>query len=267
MVMAQPVSDREFTTLMAALGPFERNARVAVALSGGPDSMALCVLADAWARRRGGRVVALTVDHGLRSDSATEAAVVGGWMGTLGIAHQVLAWEGTKPRSGVQAKARAARYELLTGWCRRAGILHLVLAHEMEDQAETILMRLTRGSGRHGLAGMSAVSETSGVRILRPLLGVGRERLTATLRARRRRGSRTRRTSIRPSRAFVSASGCRPWNRRDAAPPTSRDWPRRSRPGARKARGGLWRCWPAPAACRRPALPFSTGPCWRRHRH
>ncbi len=185
MVMAQPVSDREFTTLMAALGPFERNARVAVALSGGPDSMALCVLADAWARRRGGRVVALTVDHGLRSDSATEAAVVGGWMGTLGIAHQVLAWEGTKPRSGVQAKARAARYELLTGWCRRAGILHLVLAHEMEDQAETILMRLTRGSGRHGLAGMSAVSETSGVRILRPLLGVGRERLTATLRARR----------------------------------------------------------------------------------
>lgn len=183
--MVQPVSDPEFSTLMAALGPFECNAQVAVALSGGPDSMALCLLADAWARRRGGRVVALTVDHGLRSDSGAEAAVVGGWMGAIGIAHQVLAWEGTKPRSGVQAKARAARYEMLTGWCRRAGILHLVLAHEMEDQAETVLMRLTRGSGRHGLAGMSAVSETSGVRILRPLLGVERARLTATLQARR----------------------------------------------------------------------------------
>lgn len=182
--MVQPVSDPEFNTLMAALGPFERNARVAVALSGGPDSMALCLLADVWARRHGGRVVALTVDHGLRSDSAAEAAAVGGWMDALGIAHQVLAWEGTKPRSAVQAKARAARYELLTGWCRRAGILHLVLAHEMEDQAETVLMRLTRGSGRHGLAGMSPISETAGVRILRPLLGIERARLTATLRLR-----------------------------------------------------------------------------------
>lgn len=184
VVMVQPVSDPEFSMLMEALGPFERNSRVAVALSGGPDSMALCLLADTWARRHGGRIVALTVDHGLRSDSTAEAAAVGGWMGALGIAHQVLAWEGTKPRSAVQAKARAARYELLTGWCRRAGILHLVLAHEMEDQAETVLMRLTRGSGRHGLAGMSAVSETAGVRILRPLLGVERARLTATLRSR-----------------------------------------------------------------------------------
>jgi tRNA(Ile)-lysidine synthase len=183
--MVQPVSDPEFSTLMAALGPFERNARVAIALSGGPDSMALCLLADTWARRQGGRVVALTVDHRLRPDSTAEAAVVGGWMGALGIEHRVLAWEGMKPRSAVQAKARAARYDLLTGWCRRAGILHLALAHEMEDQAETVLMRLTRGSGPHGLAGMSAVSETAGVRILRPLLAVERARLTATLRVRR----------------------------------------------------------------------------------
>jgi len=183
--MVHPVSDLEFSALMAALGPFERNARIAVALSGGSDSMALCLLADAWARRQGGRVVALTVDHRLRPDSTTEAAAVGGWMGALGIEHRILTWEGAKPSAAVQAKARAARYDLLAGWCRRVGILHLALAHEMEDQAETVLMRLARGSGVHGLAGMSAISETAGVRVLRPLLAVERARLAATLRARR----------------------------------------------------------------------------------
>ena len=182
--MVRPVSDSEFAALMTALGPFERNARVAVALSGGPDSMALCLLADAWARRRGGCIVALTVDHQLRSQSAAEAAEVGRWMAALGIDHRILPWEGPKPRSAIQAEARVARYGLLTAWCRQAGILHLTLAHDLEDQAETFLMRLTRGSGTEGLAGMSAVSETAGVRILRPLLAVERARLTATLRAR-----------------------------------------------------------------------------------
>ena len=183
--MVRPVSDLEFSALMAALGPFERHARIAVALSGGPDSMALCVLADAWARRQGGRVVALTVDHRLRPDSTAEAAAVGGWMDALGIEHRILTWEGIKPLAAIQAKARTARYDLLAGWCRRAGVLHLALAHELEDQAETLLMRLARGSGAHGLAGMSAISETAGVRILRPLLAVERDRLAATLRARK----------------------------------------------------------------------------------
>lgn len=183
--MAEPVSDAEFAALMAAVGPFERDVRVAVALSGGSDSMALCLLADAWARRVGGRVAALTVDHRLRPESGAEAAAVGRWMRARGIEHHVLPWDGAKPRTAIQAMARAARYDLLTGWCRRSGVLHLALAHQREDQAETFLMRLTRGSGADGLAGMSAVSETAAVRIVRPLLAVERARLTATLRARR----------------------------------------------------------------------------------
>jgi len=168
---------------MDELGPFEGRARLAVAVSGGPDSMALCLLADSWARRRDGHVVAVTVDHGLRAGSAIEAATVGRWMAARGIEHRVLTWDGIKPRSAIQARARAARYDLLTDWCRRADILHLGLAHELEDQAETVVMRLTKGSGARGLAGMSAINEMTGVRILRPLLAVERGRLTATLQA------------------------------------------------------------------------------------
>jgi len=181
----EPVSDAEFAALAAAVGPFEREPRLAVALSGGPDSMALCLLADAWARRRGGRVIALTVDHRLRPESAAEAATVGQWMRDRAIEHHILPWSGARPRAAIQAEARAARYDLLSGWCRRFGVLHLALAHQLEDQAETFLMRLSRGSGTDGLAGMSAVSETPAVRVVRPLLAVGRARLTATLRARR----------------------------------------------------------------------------------
>lgn len=154
---------------------------VAVAVSGGGDSMALTLLADAWARRHGGRAVALTVDHGLRPESAAEAAVVGAWLAARGIDHHVLAWEGVKPRSAIQEAARTARYELMSAWCRRAGVLHLLLAHQLEDQAETFLMRLERGSGADGLAAMSALAETGGVRLLRPLLGIPRERLRVTL--------------------------------------------------------------------------------------
>lgn len=179
--MAEPVSDAFFAERMAAFEPFERQTVMAVAVSGGGDSMALCLLADAWVRRRGGRVVALTVDHGLRPESGTEAATVGRWMAALGIDHHVLSWQGSKPRSAIQAAARTARYDLLAGWCRQAGVLHLLLGHQLEDQAETFLMRLSRGSGADGLAAMAAVTESAGLRLLRPLLGVSRDRLQATL--------------------------------------------------------------------------------------
>ena len=180
-VMAEPVDDRLFAELMATFEPFERKPLLAVAVSGGGDSMALCLLADAWARRRGGSVVALTVDHGLRPESGAEGETVGGWMATRGIDHHVLSWRGSKPRSAIQATARAARYDLLAGWCRQAGVLHLLLGHQLEDQTETFLMRLNRGSGVDGLASMASVTEGAGVRLLRPLLGVPRDRLQATL--------------------------------------------------------------------------------------
>lgn len=145
--------------------------------------MCLCLLTDAWARGRGGEVSALTVDHGLRPGSAAEARQVGAWLGARGIDHHVLPWIGPKPATGVQEAAREARYDLIGAWCRAAGVLHLLLAHHRDDQAETVALRQARGSGPDGLAGMPAVREITGLRLLRPLLGVPRARLLATLEA------------------------------------------------------------------------------------
>lgn len=181
MPKAKPVAAAEFAALMSALGPFESKPRLAVAVSGGADSLALCLLAHAWAGRRRGRVVALTVDHGLRPESAAEASRVAGWLGARRVPHRALGWQGPKPATGLQAAAREARYRLLSAWCRDAGVLHLLLAHHEDDQAETFLFRLERGSGPDGLAAMSAVVETPEVRLLRPLLGVAKARLLATL--------------------------------------------------------------------------------------
>ncbi len=169
---------------MAGLGPFETGPRLAVAVSGGADSLALCVLADEWARERGGAIVGLTVDHGLRPDSAAEAAIVRRWLAALGIEHHTLLWRGPKPSRGVQARAREARYRLLNEWCRAQAVLHLLVAHQENDQAETVLMRAAAHSGFDGLAGMAALLDGSSPRLLRPLLSVGRDRLAATLEAR-----------------------------------------------------------------------------------
>lgn len=181
---APPVDAGAFARAMAPFEPFEKDPVVAVAVSGGRDSLALALLAHDWARARGGRIVALVVDHGLRSGSDREAAATRGLLARLGIEAGVLDWSGPKPRSGLQAAARSARYRLLSGECRRRGILHLLLAHHADDQAETVAMRAARGSGLDGLAGMAALVERPDVRLLRPLLAVPRARLTATLLAR-----------------------------------------------------------------------------------
>jgi tRNA(Ile)-lysidine synthase len=171
-----------FAALLAPLGPFENCPRLAVAVSGGADSLALCLLADGWARARAGSVVALTVDHGLRVEAADEAARVGSWLAERGIPHHILKWQPPAGLRNLQAAARAARYELLFGWCEAAGVLHLLTAHHLEDQAETLLLRLARGSGLDGLAGMAPCRETAVCRLLRPLLPVPRARLIASLR-------------------------------------------------------------------------------------
>ena len=166
---------------MAALGPFEAAPHVAVACSGGPDSMALALLADGWARSSGGAATALVVDHGMRSNSAQETATVRAWLADAGIAAVTLTWPGPWPLSDRQAAARRARYALMRQWCREMGVLHLLLGHHRQDQAETFLLRLARGSGVYGLAGMARVHEGGDVRLLRPLLDVPRERLLANL--------------------------------------------------------------------------------------
>ena len=175
------VTPQRFSRLIEDAGVLKDTSTIAVAVSGGPDSMALLTMLAEWVGNRGVTLNALTVDHGLRSESAWEAAQVAGWCGKLGIAHTILPWLGEKPGSGIQEAARKARYRLLEGWCNANGCGVLFLGHTMNDQAETFLMRMNRGSGVDGLAGMPLVSFSDGVRIIRPLLSISKERLKATL--------------------------------------------------------------------------------------
>jgi tRNA(Ile)-lysidine synthase len=176
-----PLTVEELAATLAEIDGFEPQPLVAVATSGGPDSLALAILADRWARSRGGVAWAVTVDHGLRPESAVEARQAGVWLGARGIPHAILNWKGEKPTSGLQEAARAARYRLLGEWCRAQGCLHLLTAHHREDQAETFLIRRRAKSGPDGLAAMPAVREAAGYRIVRPLLAVPRARLKAFL--------------------------------------------------------------------------------------
>ncbi len=179
--LAAPVTAIDFASLMAPFGPFESHPVLAVAVSGGRDSLCLALLAHGWARVHGGRILALIVDHGLRAEAAGEAAATSNLLAQHGIASEILPWTGPKPASGLQEAARSARYRLLFEACRRHGALHLLVAHHADDQTETVTMRAARGSGPDGLAGMAAVIERSEARLLRPLLTVPRARLTATL--------------------------------------------------------------------------------------
>jgi len=182
--VADAVAAPEFAALLAPLAPFEAHPVLAVAVSGGRDSLALAVLAHEWAVPRAGRVLALIVDHGLRRESADEARATRDRLAGQGIESEILLWSGGKPATRLQQAAREARYRLLFAACRRHGILHLMTAHHADDQDETVAMRAARDSGPDGLAGMAAIVEHRDLRLLRPLLGVPRPRLTATLEAR-----------------------------------------------------------------------------------
>ncbi len=169
---------------MARLGPFEPRPALAIAVSGGADSLALALLARDWAAARGGAVLALLVDHGLRAESAAEAALTRARLEGQGIASRVIALECLMRGPGLAARARAARYAVLADACEAAGIVHLLLGHHAADQAETLRMRQRAGSGPLGLAAMAALTEGHQVRLLRPLLAVPPGRLRAMLRAR-----------------------------------------------------------------------------------
>jgi tRNA(Ile)-lysidine synthase len=179
---AERLDAAAFAGRMAALDPFEDAPRLAVGVSGGADSLALALLADGWARARGGSIVALTVDHGLRPEAATEARRVAAWMAGRDIAHHVLTHHGRRPEGDVQAAARSIRHRLLLDACHALGCLHLLLAHHRDDQAETLLLRLARGSGVAGLAAMAPIVYRPQARVLRPLLDVPRAALKEVLR-------------------------------------------------------------------------------------
>lgn len=185
----QPLSHAEADRALALLERFDR---IVLAVSGGPDSMALMHLAAGWRRRHdraSSALLVVTVDHGLRSTSAEEAVFVARSAQALGFEHRTLRWEGAKPSAGLPEAARLARYALLEqATIEFAGGIPAALgvAHTQDDQAETVLMRLARGSGVEGLSAMRPtrqLGQTSLVTLARPLLDVPKARLIATLKA------------------------------------------------------------------------------------
>ncbi|MEA1830810.1 tRNA lysidine(34) synthetase TilS [Methylobacterium durans] len=156
----------------------ETRSTAVLAVSGGPDSTALMHAAAACAP---GQLHVATVDHGLRPESRAEAAAVGRAANGLGLPHRILAWDtGGRPASGIQAAARAARYRLLAAFAAEVGAGLLLTAHTLDDQAETVLMRLFAGSGLAGLAGMRPERNLGrGLRLVRPFLGIPKADLVA----------------------------------------------------------------------------------------
>ena len=179
------VSTDEFEALMAEVGPFEHSPHLAVGCSGGADSLALVLLLDQWAKANGGRVTALIVDHGIREESQDEAFTVKSWLAEKGLESEILCANITKSTPSLQDVARSERYRLMGDWCRERGVLHLFVGHQKEDQAETLILNLMRGSGIDGLASMAPIVERESCRILRPLLSVPKSRLIARLRSER----------------------------------------------------------------------------------
>ena len=178
--------------IQALFTPLDGEPVLILAVSGGPDSTALMWLAARWRKelQRGPKLLAVTVDHGLRPQSRTEARAVADLARRLGVTHRTLRWTGRKPKTGLPEAARIARYRLLARAAREAGAQYVLTAHTLDDQAETVLIRLSRGSGVAGLAAMARCSPLpdSGkgeIHLHRPLLSVRKARLVASLKAAR----------------------------------------------------------------------------------
>ncbi len=176
MLAVKPTDFSQFESLFSTLEGFER---IALAVSGGSDSAAMLHLVQQWNAGRNFRtaLTVLSVDHGLRAEAAKECMLVAAWCGALGLSHVTLKWTGEKPVTGLQAKARQARYDLLTEWCLANDVPVLLTAHTADDQAETVVMRRTRTSSLKSLAGIWPSRDWNGVRVMRPLLSARREEL------------------------------------------------------------------------------------------
>jgi len=210
-----PLSDAEADVLFADLADARA---LLLAVSGGPDSTALLALAARWRKRlrRGPALIAVTIDHGLRPEARREAAAVKRLAQRLGVPHRTLRWVHSGPRTGIQEKAREARYDLLRREARRHGARHVLTAHTLDDQAETILFRMARGSGISGLAGMTRASaQVDDMILVRPFLRVPKARLLATLAAKSlpfiddpsNRDPRFARSRLRPLIARLAQEG------------------------------------------------------------
>ena len=145
----------------------DKHKKVAVAVSGGADSMALALLLN---EQTNSKLIAITVDHGLREESAREAKQVKKWLEKYDIEHHILKWEGDKKNSNIQFEARTARYQLMCDFCKKNDIQLLLVAHNLQDNAETLLMRIMRGSGVDGLSAIADATKINNIEVLRPLL-------------------------------------------------------------------------------------------------
>jgi tRNA(Ile)-lysidine synthase len=210
-----PISASEAKSLFA---DWRQAPALVLAVSGGPDSVAMLWLAARWRRalKHGPRLVAVTINHRLRPEAAREAADVKRLARVLGVEHRTLRWNGVKPKTGVPAAARDARYALLLKMARRCEAVHILTAHTRDDQAETLLMRLARGSGIAGLGAMARQSPREGAIIVRPLLDVPKARLLATLDKARipyaldptNRDAKYTRSRLRALMPLLAAEGC-----------------------------------------------------------
>ena len=173
MLAVKPHALVDLTTFNQSLGDVRH---VAVAVSGGSDSMALLHLLREW-QPGSLKIYVLTVDHGLRPEAALEAAQVARWCAALGHEHHTICWQGQKPKTGIQDKARVARYDLMAKWCAEHDVQILLTGHTLDDQAETVLMRGLRTTSVKSRAGIWPERDWKNVRLVRPLLGLSRQEL------------------------------------------------------------------------------------------
>jgi tRNA(Ile)-lysidine synthase len=164
------ITFQNFAQLIHDLVSLEGITKVAVATSGGADSMCLTILLKDFCMYHNVELFAITVDHMLRKDSTKEAKDVSVYLKTKNIKHRVLKWEHSKITSNIQKKARDNRYKLLCAYCQENKIEHLFVAHNYDDQAETVMLRILRGSGFDGIAGINSISKIHKTNIVRPLL-------------------------------------------------------------------------------------------------
>lgn len=155
--------------------------RFALAVSGGADSIAMTKLAAHYQKEHNSSLHALIVDHGLRSDSSTEALHVGELCQALGVPHTVLTWQHSPVTSRLQERARQARYQLLSNWCKKHHYQYLLLAHHANDVLETFMMRLAKGSSLKGLCALKPMRNLYGITLVRPFLSISRDQLHTVL--------------------------------------------------------------------------------------
>lgn len=170
-----------YQSIASILGAINNNINIAVAVSGGSDSLALCFLFDKLVKEHGGNFYCVTIDHQLRRESSSEAQKVNEILNYHNIKHYIVPWIGEKPKANIQENARIARYKLLADFCKQHSIGCLATGHQKNDQAENFIIRIEHGSGIYGLSGIPQMTDLNGVTVIRPLLNFSKEELQSFL--------------------------------------------------------------------------------------